>query len=63
MRTSQLIVRIVVFCCVALTPSDDGSAIVIAILLGIVLGLVVGFFDVKTGLIPREEKDVDSNRV
>jgi len=60
MRNSQLIIRIVVFCCIAFNPSGDGSGLVFGILLGIALGSLIGFFDAKTGLVPRQEPEADS---
>ena len=39
MRPSQILIRIVVFCCIALGPSDDGTEILIGVALGAIIGL------------------------
>ena len=57
MRPSQFLIRLVVFSCIVLDPSDGGVGLAI----GVVLGATIGFTAAGIKLILKNRKNVEAD--
>ena len=55
MRQTQIFIRIVVFCCVALDPSGGGAGIAYGVVIGLVIGVAVSGVYAKNAQVKDDE--------